>query len=148
MIHLHHDSKCVPGAPLDTPQLADLAFRVVDADGDGLITVSELKKWVTLALEHEVVGKELQLLGVISTVYGLKALKTFGIIWFCKYLHLFTFVFGKRQFHLSYMVKRFAGWRQGGPLGSLASGCSLLSNSHGNGFEKLILVKFSTHRSC
>lgn len=50
----------VQGAPLDTPQLADLAFRVVDADGDGLVTVAELKKWVALALEHEVVDKELQ----------------------------------------------------------------------------------------
>lgn len=52
------------GAPLDTPQLADLAFRVVDADGDGLVTVAELKKWVALALEHEVVDKELPFLGV------------------------------------------------------------------------------------
>ena len=52
------------GAPLDTPQLADLAFRVVDADGDGLVTVVELQKWVALALEHEVVDKELQFQGV------------------------------------------------------------------------------------
>ena len=48
------------GAPLDTPQLADLAFRVVDTDGDGLVTVAELKKWVVLGLEHEVVPRELQ----------------------------------------------------------------------------------------
>eukprot|EP00435_Cladocopium_sp_Y103_P070732 s94_g35.t3 len=58
----------VQGAPLDTPQLADLAFRVVDADGDGLVTVAELKKWVTLALEHEVVDKELQFLGGLRDV--------------------------------------------------------------------------------
>ena len=51
----------VQGAPLDTPQLADLAFRVVDTDGDGLVTVAELKKWVVLGLEHEVVPRELQL---------------------------------------------------------------------------------------
>ena len=43
----------VQGAPLDTPQLADLAFRVVDTDADGFVTSAELLRWVKLSLEHE-----------------------------------------------------------------------------------------------
>lgn len=34
------------GAPLDTPQLAELAFRLADSDGDGYVTALELGRWV------------------------------------------------------------------------------------------------------
>ncbi|CAE7191382.1 Ppp3r1 [Symbiodinium natans] len=49
----------VQGAPLDTPQLADLAFRVVDTDADGFVTSAELLRWVKLSLEHEVTSQDL-----------------------------------------------------------------------------------------
>ncbi|CAK9027403.1 unnamed protein product [Durusdinium trenchii] len=35
----------VQGAPLDTPQLAELAFRLADSDGDGYVTALELGRW-------------------------------------------------------------------------------------------------------
>eukprot|EP00931_Biecheleriopsis_adriatica_P080412 TRINITY_DN53767_c0_g1_i1.p1 TRINITY_DN53767_c0_g1~~TRINITY_DN53767_c0_g1_i1.p1 ORF type:complete len:340 (+),score=65.66 TRINITY_DN53767_c0_g1_i1:94-1113(+) len=48
----------VQGAPLDTPQLAGLAFRVVNARADGLVTLPELTRWVTLSVEHGVTPPE------------------------------------------------------------------------------------------
>ncbi|CAJ1360856.1 unnamed protein product, partial [Effrenium voratum] len=41
----------VQGAPLDTPQLAELAFRVVDADGKGRVTHTDLARWVQLGVQ-------------------------------------------------------------------------------------------------
>ncbi|CAJ1396294.1 unnamed protein product [Effrenium voratum] len=51
----------VQGAPLDTPQLAELAFRVVDADGKGRVTHTDLARWVQLGVQEGVVEHELQL---------------------------------------------------------------------------------------
>ena len=48
----------VQGAPLDTPQLADLAFRVVDTNADGFVTRDELLRWVRLASEHDVIPQD------------------------------------------------------------------------------------------
>lgn len=48
----------VQGAPLDTPQLAELCFRVVDADGDGLVTREDLGRWVRRGVEQGVIGAE------------------------------------------------------------------------------------------
>ncbi|CAK9099719.1 Calcineurin subunit B (Calcineurin regulatory subunit) (Protein phosphatase 2B regulatory subunit) [Durusdinium trenchii] len=51
----------VQGAPLDTPQLAELAFRLADSDGDGYVTALELGRWVARAVEHGVLEPELQM---------------------------------------------------------------------------------------
>jgi len=42
------NGKAAPDAPI----LRRLAFRVVDEDGDGLVSERELLRWVRLALEH------------------------------------------------------------------------------------------------
>merc|ERR1712050_486865 len=40
------------GAAPDAPVLRNLAFRIVDEDGDGIVKEADLEKWVALALKH------------------------------------------------------------------------------------------------
>lgn len=113
------------GAPLDTPQLADLAFRVVDTDGDGLVTVAELKKWVVLGLEHEVVPRELQQLDLCFQFFWGLCLLTGCIenrtidrsmIDLCAY----SFV---NILSTTFQVELLSGWNHMDPSACLASVC-------------------------
>lgn len=54
----------IQGAPSDAPLLAGFAFRLVDSDGDGKVSLSELTKWVDLAVQHEMISIETRSEGI------------------------------------------------------------------------------------